>query len=642
MFSLIITIVSIALVAAVALATLFYGGNAFRQGTADAQATKVLNQAQQLLAASELYYADKGAWPPNVPSLVTGGYLTSLPVALGPVANAWAAPGDWTMPVSGEPVFLIETKDPETCRSLNSKSYGSPGILTTLHQHSTVQCYGGQLTNLKVVVSRNGAHLETVAQSGAAGFTTADLRTGAIPADSETTAWLVRPSAGVVPAPVDSGSGEGAGGGTGGGTGDTGGGTGDDGGGTGGGATEPPPPPPVQPPSLALTGSTGANFYTVAVGESKTMSFTVANSGQGPATGVQASIQGAGQFEFVSNNCGTASAAIELPAGSSCTMSVKFTPTAQQFYSATLAVSSNDPASPHSLLLEGFGATPARLSLSTASLNLKTVPTVNSTQRVTLTNSGAIGNLTLNELAFAGSYVSKFAMGAGCTQGQVLAPNESCDVEVTFTPGVGAGASTPGTLRVGHSASASVSEVALAADSTYTPANFVSGQGTLSGNTLSFTTSETGGRSVGISRSKGKFTLAYAGTPASLNQLQFMVNFLGGGFYGLDFVNGQVATSGGTNVVTGSNNGANFGKPSLNSGDRVLMQLDFDNNTANWYLCSATSCGATPLHTMKSKVALQPYVYKYVTNNSASVTVHTSNVAGSPNPSTFHNGLPAN
>lgn len=46
MFSLIITIISIALVAALALATLYYGGDAFRDGHAAAQASKLKAQAK--------------------------------------------------------------------------------------------------------------------------------------------------------------------------------------------------------------------------------------------------------------------------------------------------------------------------------------------------------------------------------------------------------------------------------------------------------------------------------------------------------------------------------------------------------------------------------------------------------------------
>ena len=51
MFNLIISIISIALVAALALASIYYGGEAFNKGTTDADASTIINQGQQIQAA---------------------------------------------------------------------------------------------------------------------------------------------------------------------------------------------------------------------------------------------------------------------------------------------------------------------------------------------------------------------------------------------------------------------------------------------------------------------------------------------------------------------------------------------------------------------------------------------------------------
>lgn len=51
MFSLIISIIAIALVAALALASIYYGGSAFQEGSADAEASTAVNQGQQIQAA---------------------------------------------------------------------------------------------------------------------------------------------------------------------------------------------------------------------------------------------------------------------------------------------------------------------------------------------------------------------------------------------------------------------------------------------------------------------------------------------------------------------------------------------------------------------------------------------------------------
>ena len=68
MFSLIITIISIALVAALALATLYYGGSAFSQGSAKANAASIIEQAQQIAGANTLFANNVGG----------GNYATAL------------------------------------------------------------------------------------------------------------------------------------------------------------------------------------------------------------------------------------------------------------------------------------------------------------------------------------------------------------------------------------------------------------------------------------------------------------------------------------------------------------------------------------------------------------------------------------
>lgn len=650
MFSLIITIVSIALVAALALATLFYGGGAFRQGAADAQATKVVNQGQQLLAASELFYADKGQWPVTVEELVADGYLKTVPVAQLPLAQAIAANGEWTMPQPGEPVFLNTASDPETCRSVNSKGYGEPGILNTVHQNTTIQCFGKTLSALTVVVARNGFHLASVAQAASAGFTSGDLRTGDVPDDSQTTAWLVRPSAGPVPA-VGAGSGGATPGGDTGGTGGDTGGTGDTGGGSGSGETEPPPPPP--PPNVVFGADAGSNYYSVVVGQSKTLNFTYSNVGQGPATGIQAVIDGNADFSLVSNNCGTVASPGQLAAGSSCTLTARFAPSARGFYNANLVVTSNDANSPHAISLSGHGGEAASLQLSSTNLNLKTVPTVNVTQRLKLTAIGDIGDVTLTDLSIVGSNVTGLSRGTGCQVGRTLLTGEYCYVDVTFTPGVGAGFEAPAALRVGDSASGSTSDVTLAADSRYTPASpgdfngntpLIGGSAAqLSGNTVTWS-STSGGLEFfisGTNRDKGKFTVAYQGSAASLNMMHYNMFTSSDGYYGLDFPRGKVVTNG-VSVLAGGAAESNFTKPTLAEGDRILLQMDYDNKTARWYHCGPTACDkpGQPFHTLTTNVSFRPYLYKPGNTAAATVTLQSSSVPGAPNATTFHNGHP--
>ncbi len=87
MFSLIITVIAIALVAALAVATLYYGGEVFVSQHAKTAAATLDAQAQQVFAASQAYYQDHQAWPANVAVLAAGGrYLSAAPT---PPASAY-------------------------------------------------------------------------------------------------------------------------------------------------------------------------------------------------------------------------------------------------------------------------------------------------------------------------------------------------------------------------------------------------------------------------------------------------------------------------------------------------------------------------------------------------------------------------
>jgi len=78
MFSLIITIIAIALVAALAVSSIYYGGSAFNKGTAAADAATIVNGAQQVNAAIALSTVDGN----TTHDLVADGYLTSMPAGL--------------------------------------------------------------------------------------------------------------------------------------------------------------------------------------------------------------------------------------------------------------------------------------------------------------------------------------------------------------------------------------------------------------------------------------------------------------------------------------------------------------------------------------------------------------------------------
>lgn len=79
MFSLIISIIAIALVIVLAGASLYYGGEAFNQGTAKGEFAKIVNEAQQISAGFTLAGVDQDATVVDVTTMVAAGYLSAAP-----------------------------------------------------------------------------------------------------------------------------------------------------------------------------------------------------------------------------------------------------------------------------------------------------------------------------------------------------------------------------------------------------------------------------------------------------------------------------------------------------------------------------------------------------------------------------------
>lgn len=80
MFNLIITVISIALVAGIVLAGLYYGGEAYRSASISADAATLQSQASQVMAADSIRRAESaggGCWSLN--QLVEAGYLSETP-----------------------------------------------------------------------------------------------------------------------------------------------------------------------------------------------------------------------------------------------------------------------------------------------------------------------------------------------------------------------------------------------------------------------------------------------------------------------------------------------------------------------------------------------------------------------------------
>lgn len=106
MFSLIITIIAIALVAILAIATVFYGGETFTQGNEKAEAAKRIAAGQQIVSAIHMYRADNAALPGSLSILSSNQrYLSAIPE------------GDWIVSTDA----VVSAVSEQQCMSINEQ-----------------------------------------------------------------------------------------------------------------------------------------------------------------------------------------------------------------------------------------------------------------------------------------------------------------------------------------------------------------------------------------------------------------------------------------------------------------------------------------------------------------------------------------
>ena len=157
---------------------------------------------------------------------------------------------------------------------------------------------------------------------------------------------------------------------------------------------------------------------------------TLSNTGTAALNITNIGITGADPSDFTQTNTCPASLAV----GTSCTISVTFTPAATGTRTASVSITDNALRSPQFVLLTGTGGpgTPA-LTLSPTSLTFPTqlVGTVSAAQVVTLTNTGT-ATLSISNLAITGAESADFAKTNTC--GTSMAVGANCTISVTFRP----------------------------------------------------------------------------------------------------------------------------------------------------------------------------------------------------------------
>ncbi len=154
MFSLLITILSIALVALLALSTLYYVSDVFSERSIQAQAGTVRLQAQQIAAAMDMHRATLGTWPADLEALRAGGYLKSIPqppakVSAAPsvldlvMSEAVASSSSWQIPQPNRPHFWLRDGVSEPlCQAINGIALGSTTVASAVDPRRMDQCFG--------------------------------------------------------------------------------------------------------------------------------------------------------------------------------------------------------------------------------------------------------------------------------------------------------------------------------------------------------------------------------------------------------------------------------------------------------------------------------------------------------------------
>jgi hypothetical protein len=212
----------------------------------------------------------------------------------------------------------------------------------------------------------------------------------------------------------------------------------------------------VPRPAVSLN-PTSVPFASQNVGTvSNAQSVTVTNTGTADLNVGSATLIGTNSGDFqLTNGC-----VLSLAPGGSCTIQVRFAPTASGTRTAQVQLIDDAPTSPQLINLSGTGVA-ASLSVSPTSLSFTNIGVGgSSTKSVNITNTGT-SNLVIASLAISGSTTFTIA-NHNC--GSPIVPGKNCTVNVRFAPNVARSTFT-GTLNIFSNATGSPHFVPLSGTS---------------------------------------------------------------------------------------------------------------------------------------------------------------------------------
>lgn len=141
MFSLIISIISIALVAALAAATVYFGGAAFNKGSAGADASTFINAGQQVAGAFTLSAAD-GYTVTTVAKLAGDAVETKGEVYLAQIPSYKGTPLALSAVVGEEKYVTIAAVSGQICDEINKRSHGNAYVFADIKTAGVAGLYG--------------------------------------------------------------------------------------------------------------------------------------------------------------------------------------------------------------------------------------------------------------------------------------------------------------------------------------------------------------------------------------------------------------------------------------------------------------------------------------------------------------------
>ena len=226
------------------------------------------------------------------------------------------------------------------------------------------------------------------------------------------------------------------------------------------------------PQAITLTGTgtvstagvspSSLTFGSLSVGTASAAQIvTLNNTGNTALSVTSVSISGTNATDFAeTNNCGAS-----VPAGSSCTVSINFTPAAAGSRVASLAIADSATGSPQCITVSGTGTTipgSATLSPSSVTFSSEAIDMSSPTQTMTLTNTGTTA-LTISGIAIAGTNSSDFTQNNNC--GSSVAAGATCTIVMQFTPAaVGVRAAT---ISISDNAASTPQTAALSGTGTH-------------------------------------------------------------------------------------------------------------------------------------------------------------------------------